>query len=217
MAWSHQTFIGMEGDKLVLLSLLGIGLGLYGATQIAREPVQYCREQYFKKERGNSDIDIICQYMNIQQKDGVYPSHYFDDIEKTMRRHFYFRDDDISKLKKQFEYKIKQQKKTRMEKINNEYHIKKQEYCSRIRNNYKEDYFEVHHWHTLPKEKHQQRINNIYQQTFWKDIAIEPPYLMKNDNNCGYIEVWHIKKPTGYCNIQKYYDIVIKKMGYEYV
>lgn len=202
---------------MVLLSLLGIGLGLYGAKQMAKEPLQYCREQSFKERRGNSDIDMICQYMGIKKYDGVYRSHSFNDIEKVMRRQFYFRDDDIKKLKKSFDLKREQQQKDREQRINDEYKTKQQEYLRRIKDNYKESYFEVQHWHILSKEKHQQRINDIYQQTFWKHIAIEPPYLMKDDDTCGHIEVWHIKRPLSYCNIRQYYDIAVKKLGYEYV
>ena len=205
-----------RSDNMVLGAFLGITLGLYGAYQLAKEPFQIAKEEKIKNQRSNIDVDTICSYMGIKKHNGVYPKYAFDNIERVLRRNFYFRDDEIETMKKKFTYMRNTQLQTQQNNINDKYDELLQEYKSKENNLYRKEYFEVTHWHTIPKEEHEKRINAIYNDKLWHQLCIEPPRLIKNDRKSGYIEIWYIKKPYGTFDKNKYYDTVCKKLGFDY-
>lgn len=196
----------------MLLSLIGIGLGMYGASQILKEPVRQVREKHIKDNRANTNIDILCDYVGIKKRDGVYPLDKFDDLAQIMRTHYYFKDNEIEIIKRKYEQSIQKQKVEQKNHINERYKELYQDYLNSSWENYY-DYYTIKHWHTITKEEHERRLKDIYDNTFWGKISIEPPYLIKNPDMMGYIEVWHIRK-NKYKSMDKYYDIAIKKLGY---
>ena len=200
---------------MVFGAFTGIILGMYGAYQLAKEPFQIAKEETIKEKRGNVDIDVVCKYMGVKKIDDIYPSHAFDDIERVLRRNFYFKDNEIEQMRKKFDRKRKEQINIRKKKVNDEYNKLMKEYQEKKDDPYKDEYYEVRHWHHITKEQHQERINQIYNDELWHQICIEPPRLMKNDKLRGHIEVWHIKKPYGIFNKDKYYNTVCEKLKYD--
>lgn len=198
---------------MVLLSLVGIGLGLYGAKKVMEEPLQWQRESYIKNERSNADINQICDYMSIKKHDGVYSIDDFEHIAKILRTQFYFKENEIEQVRKNFMEQVGNQLVTKTDNINKRYD-KLHRYYVNTGYGVKEDYYEVRHWHHLSRQKHEERIFNIYHNTYWNKVAIEPPYLIEDSNTNGYIEVWHITKAP-LMNMDKHYDIALKKLGYK--
>lgn len=198
---------------MVLLSFIGIGLGIYGLKQIAEEPIQYAREKHIKNNRADADIDIICQYIGIKKKNGLYPSDTFNRIKGIMQRQFYFTDNEIDKLRKQYNQVMTNNQKQYDDNINNKYNKILQSIIQKGVSN-QDDYYTIRHWHFLSKEQHQKRLDKIANDKIWKRITLEPPMLIDDNKTNGYIEVWHIKKPYGYFKVDECYKTICTKLGY---
>lgn len=180
-----------------------IGWALYSDEQ---------KKKIIQRDRGNADIDLVCSYLNIQKRDGVYQLKDFEKKIPELRRYCYLKDEEIEKLKIKFGQKKEQQEKEQHIKNNMEYEQLKRTYYNQTNQYSIEDYYEVTHSQWIPLNKIQERMDKIYQNTFWKDVALEPPYILSEGSL--YIEVWHVKKAR-YMNMKKYYDIAVKKLKHD--
>ena len=119
----------------------------------------------------------MCSYVGIHKIGGVYQLEDFKKIKQKLQTDCYFKDDEIEIIKIKFEQKIEQQKKEQHIKINEMYERLKQSYYDNINNqNFVEDYYDVKYNKLMPENIIRERMDEIYNNTFWKDIALEPPY-----------------------------------------